>query len=355
MSKLDNARTKINEIDRKIAELYEERMDAVTDVIAHKLEHNLPIFDETREQIVIDNNSKLIKNPKYIKYYKEFIKETMENSKKYQKTLSNQDIVGYQGTKGAFSHIASKKLFPDFKGKSYDSFESVVKALINEEIYVAVLPFENSYAGEVGEVFDILSRYECYIHATYDLKIDQNLLGVKGATISDIKTVYSHEQALMQCKEYLENNNIEIKSYANTALATKFISEKNDISVGAIASQETAEIYNLDILEENINTSKENTTRFVVLYKEKSTKGNRFSATFVTKHSTGALARVMSIIASEGYNLESIRSRSIANVPFEYYFYIEVVGNLEDEKTKNLIKQVSKECKEFKIIGSYFK
>lgn len=355
MSKLDDARIKINHIDEQMASLYEQRMQAVSMVIEYKLENNLPIFDESREQVVIEKNAKLIQNLEYLSYYKEFIQEVMENSKKYQRRLSSKDIVGYQGTVGAFSHIASKKLFPDYIGKSYNTFEDVAKALESEEIPVAVLPFENSYTGEVGEVFDVLSRYNCYIHAIYDLKIDQNLLGKKGAKLSDIKEVYSHEQALMQCKDYLEKNNFKLNSFANTALAAKFISENDDISIAAVASKETAEIYNLDILEENINTSKENTTRFVVLYKEKSTKGNRFSATFVTKHSAGALARVMSIIANAGYNLESIRSRSIANVPFEYYFYIEVVGSLEDTKTIEMIDQVSKECIEFKIIGSYFK
>ena len=352
MSKLDNARLKINEIDSKMAELFEQRMDAVCDVIEHKMENNLPIFDSSREQIVVDKNLNRIKNEDYKTYYEKFIKYVMENSKSYQKVLSSRDIVGFQGTKGAFSHIASEKLFPEYKGKSYGTFEDVVKALLNDEVAVAVLPFENSYTGEVGETLDILSRYNVYIHEIYDLKIDQNLLGVKGCEITDIKEVFSHEQALMQSKEYLNKYDFKLNSYANTALAAKFVSESGDKSYAAVASKETALIYNLDIIEENINTSKQNTTRFVVLYKEKSTKGNRFSATFVTKHRAGDLASVISTIANKGYNLESIKSRSIPNVPFEYYFYIEVVGSLEDEKTKELISEVLKECSEFKIIGS---
>lgn len=355
MNKLENARKKINEIDEKMATLFEQRMDAVVDVITHKIENDLPIFDASREDFVIEKNSKYIENEAYIPYYKEFIRYVMDNSKKYQKVIAQQNIVGYQGTKGAFSHIASTRIFPEYEGKSYDTFEDVFIAIENGDIAQGVLPFENSFTGEIGDTLDLLSKYNCYIESIYDLKIDQNLLCLKDAEITDIKEVFSHEQGLLQCREYLSKYDFKLSPYTNTALAAQFISKTQDKSLGAVASKETAEIYNLKILKENINTSAFNTTRFVVLKNSLDEKGNHFNATFRTSHSAGNLAKVLSVIGSEGFNVESIKSRPIPEVPWEYYFYIEIFASLNDQKTQKLIKEIEQNCEEFKIIGSYFK
>lgn len=355
MNKLENARKNINEIDEKMADLFEQRMNAVVDVISYKMDNNMDIFDSSREDFVIDKNSKYIKNEVYLPYYQEFIKYVMDNSKKYQKVVAHKNTVAYQGTKGAFSHIASARIFPSFEGKSYPTFEDVFKALENGDVACGVLPFENSFTGEIGDTLDLLSKYNCYIESMFDLKIDQNLLGLKDAEISDIKEVYSHEQGLSQSKEFLSKYDWELKPFANTALAAKFVSEKNNKSLGAVASKETAEIYNLKILKDNINTSKQNTTRFIVLKNKLNTKGTHFNATFTVSHNAGNLAKVLGIIGNEGFNVESIKSRSIPNEPWEYYFYIEVFASLEDEKTQKLLELIKENCKSFKIIGSYFK
>ncbi|MFI3226672.1 MAG: chorismate mutase [Clostridia bacterium] len=355
MNKLEQARQDINEIDEKMADLFERRMNAVVDVISHKMENGLPIFDASREDFVIEKNSKYIKNEIYVPYYKDFIRYVMDNSKKYQKVVANQNIVGYQGTKGAFSHIASTRIFPEFSGRSYATFEDVFKAVQNGEVIQGVLPFENSFTGEIGDTIDLLSKYDCYIESMYDLKIDQNLLILPDADISDIKVVYSHEQGLMQSREYLSQFDFMQKPYANTALAAKFVAESGDKTLAAVASKETAEIYGLKVYKENINTSRYNTTRFVVLKNSLDQKGTHFNATFRTSHSAGNLAKVLSVIGNEGFNVESIKSRSIPEVPWEYYFYIEIAAPLEQQKTRDLIEKIKENCERFKIIGSYFK
>lgn len=355
MNKLENARIKINEIDKKMAELFEQRMDAVCDVVAYKMQTGKQIFDSSREQIVIENNKKNIKNPEYIKYYEGFIQDVMNNSKEYQKFISNQNVVGYQGTKGAFSYIASKRIFPKYHSKSFKTFEDVFKAIQNKEIFQAVIPFENSYTGEVGGIIDLLTKYDCYIDSIYDLKIDQNLLGVKGSKISDIKKVFSHEQALAQSKQFLEKYEFELSPYGNTALAAEFVAQANDKSYAAVAAKDTAKLYGLEILKENINTSKQNTTRFIVILNKLNEEGNRFNASFKTKHKAGSLARILGIIGNEGFNVENIKSIPIPDVLWEHYFYIEIEGKLEEEKTKKLISKMEESCEQFKILGSYFK
>ena len=353
MNRLEEARKIINEVDKEIVALFQKRMQAVEDVILYKLENNMPILDSSREKQVIEKNCAYITEEKYIESYKEFIQNLMDTSKRYQATIINKGVVAYQGTMGAFSHIASKKVFPDSKLKSFATFEDVFKAVADGAAAYGVIPFENSFTGEVGEVLDLLLKYDCHISGIYDLKIDQNLLGLKNAEIKDIEKVYSHHQALSQCKTFLKGTNFEAIPYPNTALAAKFVSEAGDIHKAAIASRETAELYGLKILVENINTSIENTTRFIILTKKLEEKGDRFNLLFTVDHNAGQLAHIIQIVAEHGFNMESIKSRSLHNLPWQYFFYVEIVGELKAQKTKDLIEAMRKNCKDLKILGSY--
>ncbi len=354
MNKLESARIKINEIDKTMASLFEERMDAVIDVITYKMENNLPIFDENREKLVVSNNSKYIENQDYKTYYEEFIKYVMDNSKKYQRKVLNQNKVSYQGQKGAFQHITCTKLFPDYEHHSYASFEDVFKAVESGDAYYGVVPFENSHTGEIGDVFDLFCKYNVYIDRLYDLKVSHNLMARSGTTIENITDVFSHPQALAQSKEFLSKFGFNQNMYANTALAAKFVSENANSNYAAVASKESAEIYGLKILAENINTTNDNTTRFAIIKSTMSNTGNKINAVFKLKHNTGALASVMSSIAGDGFNVTSIKSRSIPEIPFEYYFYIELDANLNDEKCQKMLEKIKNDCEYFKIIGCYF-
>ena len=353
MNQLDKAREKINAIDVQIRELFEQRMKSVEEVAEYKLKNNMKIFDPDREAEVIEKNSIKMQNEKLKPYYREYIQAVMDISKSYQESIVNCDTYGYQGVLGAFSHIATQRLFPHGKMKNYAAFEGAVKGVLNHEIAKAVLPFENSYTGEVGEILDLLFKYDVVIQSIYDLKINQNLLGLKGATLCDIKQVYSKDQAINQCQDFLKNFDYELIPYANTALAAKFVSESQDKSKAAIASIETAELYGLEVLAENINTSKDNTTRFVVVGNELPEDGNHLSIVFTVHHESGQLAKIMQIVAKYGFNMENIKSRSLKDASWQYYFYMEIEGHYRDEKMQSMLEECRNSSSNFKVIGVY--
>lgn len=353
MNQLDKAREKINAIDVQMRELFEQRMKAVEEVAEYKLKNNMKIFDPDREAEVIEKNSIKMQNEKLKPYYREYIQAVMDISKSYQESIVNCDTYGYQGVLGAFSHIATQRLFPHGKMKNYAAFEGAVKGVLNHEIAKAVLPFENSYTGEVGEILDLLFKYDVVIQSIYDLKINQNLLGLKGATLCDIKQVYSKDQAINQCQDFLKNFDYELIPYANTALAAKFVSESQDKSKAAIASIETAELYGLEVLAENINTSKDNTTRFVVVGNELPEDGNHLSIVFTVHHKSGQLAKIMQIVAKYGFNMENIKSRSLKDASWQYYFYMEIEGHYRDEKMQSMLEECRNSSSNFKVIGVY--
>lgn len=353
MDQLSKARSIINDVDQKMAELFEERMKAVEQVISYKLANDLNVLDQSREEEVIKRNLAYIKNEEYQPYYRQFIEAVMKISRTYQTSRIHHDKIAYAGTLGAFSHIAAMKLFPDETHQHVPTFEDVVSLVERGEVAYGILPFENSYTGEVGENMDLILSHDIYIHKMYDLKIEQNLLGVKGATLSDITQVYSKDQAISQSRKFLEGRGMDLIPYPNTALAAEYIAKEQDIHKAAIASKETAELYGLDILAENINTSMDNTTRFIVIGKELPPSGDHVSLVFTVHHTTGALAKVMSLISDCGFNMESIHSRSLKDEPFAYYFYVEIVGDLHSEKTQQLLKDMKALCERLKIAGSY--
>lgn len=353
MTTLEQARNSINKIDVQMASLFVKRMEAVSQVLSYKQENNLPVFDAVREAQVIENNTMLISDKEYKSYYHEFINNLMDISKQYQRSLLALQSVGFQGTEGAYSHIALTKLFKDVNTKEYVTFEQVFEAVLNDEICCGIVPFENSYTGEVGEVLDLLFKYNCHIQEIYDLKIEHNLLGVKGAKLEDIKQVFSHHQAISQCKQYLDTLPVQAVPYHNTALAAKYISEYGDISKAAIASIETAQLYNLTVLAKNVNTSAENTTRFIVISKQLRLKGARFNMMFTLEHNAGQLARAMQIIGNYGFNMESVKSKSLHNLPWQYYFYVELVGDGYSKQAIAMREELGGICKDIKLLGVY--
>ena len=261
--------------------------------------------------------------------------------------------IGYQGTLGSFSQIAAKNLFAEEELVNYLTFKDVIDSVMSEDISYGVIPVENSYTGEVGMVLDELFKSNVYICKMYDLSIIQNLIGIKGATISDIKQVYSHEQALMQCSDVLRELNVELISFANTALASEYIQKQNDLSKASVASSLTAEIYGLKILKAEINNNKSNTTRFAIISKKIKEIKNHFAFIFTTLDTSGALANVLAEISKMNVNLTSIKSRSTHEAAWKYYFYCEAEGSLESENVKNMVEVLTKMCETFKIVGSY--
>ena len=351
MNKLEKARAQIDSIDSQMAALYESRLDAVKDVIAYKIENNLPVLDSGREQVVIEKNLKYIQNPEYKSYYETFIKFIMKESKVYQRTLQSHDKVAYCGVEGAFSYMASSHLFEPNPKMGLSSFEEVFQKVVDQEVQYGVIPFENTNSGLVGEVMDLLLKYPVYVQQTYDLKVEQCLLGLPNATLKNIEWVYSKDQALAQSKDFLKELNVQTVAYPNTAMAAQYIASQKDVTKAAIGAKENASLYGLKVLATNIEGNASNTTRFLVIGLKPSTKGNRFSLILTTKHESGALARIINCIAQNGLNMESIQSRPMKNKPFEYFFFIEIEGNYE--RAKQCVTQIKDVCESVKVLGSY--
>ena len=358
MTDLENARDGINEIDRKMAELFEKRMNLVVQVAEYKKENGLPVFDSSREKQVIERCVRFIKDENLRSYYVQFIQDLMDISKKYQHKLLEGAKIAYCGIEGAFASIAAKKIFPDGVLVPCSDFESAYASVENGECDVAVLPIENSFAGEVGQVSDLMFTGKLYVNGIYALPVTQNLVALKGTSIKDIRLVVSHQQALDQCDKFIKEHGWERKSAANTAMAAKQVADNADRTVAAIASSETAELYGLEVLAPNINENSSNSTKFAVFSKVKKELLNTedyssFIMMFVVKNESGSLVKVLDIIGEYGYNLSVIRSRPLKNSQWEYYFYIEVEGRLSTEKSQEMIESLSKKCRLLKVLGSY--
>lgn len=354
-SKLDDARLIINEVDSQMAELFVKRMRATELVYEYKKEFGLPIFDKNREDAVIAKNSALIEDEVLKGYYIDYLQHLMSVSRAYQYRMQNGLKVAYSGVEGAFAHIAAGRIFPESSRVSCRDFKAAYDAVVSGECDVAVLPIENSYAGEVGQTIDLIFSGGLFINGIYELEIHQNLLGIPGATVEDIKKVTSHPQALAQCHDYIKLREIDAEEASNTAVAAKMVADANDKTLGAIASVETADIYGLKVLEANINKSGENTTRFAVLSKVQACSPTLSNSVlmFTVKHEAGSLANAISIIGKYGYNMTALRSRPLKKHSWQYYFYIEIDGKIDTENGIKMIEELNKVCDKFKVAGTF--
>ena len=354
-NKLEQAREIINEVDAQMAELFVRRMRAAELVFEHKKEYGLPILDQKREDAVIAKNSARIEDAVLKGYYIDYLKHLMSVSRAYQYRMQSGLKVAYSGVEGAFAHIAAGRIFPESNRISCRDFKTAYDAVVSGECDVAVVPVENSYAGEVGQTIDLIFSGTLFINGIYELEIHQNLLGLPGAAVEDIKKVTSHPQALAQCHDYIRSRGFEAEEASNTAVAAKFVAESGDKTLGAIASVETAEIYGLKVLEANVNKSGENTTRFAVLSKVQATAPALSSSVlmFTVKHEAGSLANAISIIGKYGYNMTALRSRPLKKHSWQYYFYIEIDGRTDTENGGKMLEELGQVCDRLKVAGTF--
>lgn len=356
MTELEQARQIIDEADKEIARLFEKRMGAVKTVAEYKGANGLPIFDEEREKKVIQKNVARLSDDSLKGYYDTLLRSFMGVSKKYQESLLKGLKIAFCGTQGAFAEIASKKIFPYGRTVAFGDFSGAYNAVLEGDCDCCVLPIENSYAGEVGQVIDLMFEGDLAVNGVYDMQVKQNLIGVKGASIDDIKTVISHPQALSQCNIYIKEHGFFSEQADNTAFAAKKVASLNEKSVAAIASKETAELYGLKVIDHDINESAVNTTRFAVFSRslsQSATDNERFILLFTVNDEVGALAKVVNIICAHGFNMRILRSRPVKNVPWQYYFYVEAYGDRESEEGKRMMKELSVCCEKLKIAGHY--
>lgn len=359
MNELEEARLDIGSVDKEIAALFERRMQLVGKVLDYKKRNGLPILDASQEERVIANNIGNIQDPVLREYYVMFLRDMMDVSKAYQGRLMDGMRIAYCGVPGAFAHIATQKAFPQGTPVAYSAFESAYKACETGEADVAILPVENSFAGNVGAVMDLAFSGSLFINLMLELDVSQNLLGVKGAKSSDIKTVVSHPQALAQCVKFITDRGLETRGFGNTAQAAQYVAETADKSIGAIASRETADLYGLDILEPNINSQVANTTRFAVFSRalnkasRPETHGEHFILVFTVRNEAGALAKILNIIGSHGFNMSNLHSRPVAGPLWRHFFFAELEGSAASEDGQELIRQLGTVCDRLKLVGSY--
>lgn len=357
-STLEEARKQIQETDRQMAGLFQKRMEAVREIAAYKKERGIPILDQEQEKRVLERNSAYINDELVKQYYMTFMQDTLDVSKKFQERLISGAKVAFSGTPGAFAHIASKKIFPQGRCIPFPSFDAAYLSVVEGECDYAVLPIENSYAGEVGQVIDLMFHGSLHVNGVYNIPVVHNLLAVPGAELKDIRTVVSHPQALSQCQPYIRQHYFREENEVNTAVAAKKVAELGDPTVAAIASVETAELYGLTILDHDINESKDNTTRFAVFARTKNVESkNREGSTFImlfrVNNVAGALADTLQVISRYGFNMNVLRSRPIKTTPWKYYFYAEAEGSPSSKSGQEMIRELRDHCDMLKIAGQY--
>ena len=360
MSKLEDARREIDSIDSAMAELFCRRMVAAKAVALHKKEYGLPVHDPVREAQVIARNSERIEDKTFKEYYVSFLQDLMRTSRAYQTRILEGMRVAFSGTLGAFAHIAVKRMFPSAVAVPYGDFASAYSAVEKGECDAVVLPVENSFNGEVGQVTDLMFGGSLYVNRVMELAVDQDLLACPGATVEDIKEVVSHPQALGQCADYIQSKGFTTREYGNTALAAKYVAEKGDKSLAAIASAEAAEMFGLKVLERNINTDRGNTTRFAVMTRAENTLRSKSGTLcsillFTVKHEAGALAKALDIIGLHGFNMGVLRSRPTKGKMWQYYFYAEVEGDVRTPAGEDMIRMLGRFCDCLKHVGTYEK
>ena len=372
MELLEDYRVEIDKIDREITQLLEKRMNVAKAISKYKMENNMQIFHPDREKMVIEKNKGYLENKEYEELVESFYdnlmylsrlvqqKEIYPENKIYTKPYKNDRenlVVGYQGVAGSFGNEAMLKYFKNIKeAKSYEKFEEVFKAVESGEIEYGILPVENSSTGGIGTVEDLLKEYNLYIVGEECIKISQNLVGIKGATVDDIKEVYSHPQGFGQSTKFFDKHkNYNLIPYSNTAISAKLVSDLKDKSKAAIASERAAKLYDLKIIKKDVNDLKNNYTRFIVIGRdlECDETCDKVSILFSVEDTSGGLYNLIRDIKEFGLNMSKIESRPNRNNPWNYIFFVDFDGNLFDENIKQAVNVIARNSKYFKLLGCY--
>ena len=368
-------RDKIDVIDSQIVELYEKRMDICRQVAEYKISTGKKVFDKQREMEKLSRVKSLTHNDFNSHGIEELFEQIMSMSRKLQyRLLAENGSLGklpfigveklettgarvvFQGAEGAYSQAAMMKFFgKEINSFHVDSFRDAMSAIDEGSADFAVLPIENSTAGIVSEIYDLLQEYENYIVGEQIIKIEHCLLGVPGADISQIKRVYSHPQSLMQSARYLGNHDWQQISMQNNAFAAQKVATEKDPSQAAIAGEQAAEVYGLKVLQKGINDSGNNSTRFIIVTNPKIFRkdAGKISICFELPHESGSLYHMLSHFIYNNLNMTKIESRPIEDRTWEYRFFIDFDGNLADSAVKNALRGLRDEARNMKILGNY--
>lgn len=368
---LEEIRGKIDAIDEQLLPLFLARMDCAKQVAAVKKEKNLPVFNAAREQEIL--NAVQEKAGDYGAQARLFYASLMEMSRALQYDLlgggrplreaieaagfapEKDGRVACLGEAGSFSHEALCACYPKAQPMLCGEFSDIFAAVESGEADLGLVPVENSSAGSVADVYDLILKYRFYIIRAFTLPVRDCLAAARRVDPRTIGTVYSHPQALAQCSEYIRRNAMRALPAASTAAAAQSVALRQEAGIGAICSEHAAKEYGLNILEHDIQNSSSNRTRFIVISRGLCIPGDarKISLCFSLEHRTGSLYRVLARFAQAGLSLTKIESRPIAGKNFEYDFYLDFTGNMRDPKTRNLIFSLYDELPRFSFLGNY--
>lgn len=379
MKTLKELREEIDAADRIIASEYRKRLALIREVGEVKIATNAPVLQSSRESDVIENAVAAAgeENRAAVTY---LFRDIMDYSKEEQRVLGGsgkkfadtvcsllakterevfskpEASVACQGAEGAFSHIAANRLFQSPSVRFCKSFRDVFQSVSKGESEFGVLPIENSTAGSVNEVYDLLQEYGLIVVGAKKIRAAHCILGKKGVTLKEIESVSSHPQAISQCRKTLDALGIEKRIVtSNTAVAAKAVAESDDRRAAAIASELTAELYGLDILKREAQDEDRNFTRFIVVSRGRYVirDGNRISLILSIEHKEGALHRLLGIFASYGKNLLKLESRPIPGKDFEFLFYVDLEANALEKDTREMLERVGAYCKTAVFLGGF--
>ena len=373
---LSVTREEIDKVDKQIVELIEKRMDLALQVAEYKMSTGKPIYDRQRELEKLDKLGHMASTEFNAKSVQELFLQIMSVSRRYQYrvigdrdhviekmftkiahlNITDKTKVVYAGVPGAFAETAMVAYFGEkINGSNVKDFHEVAQSVAEGKADYGVLPIENSTAGFVNGIYDLLDRFSLSIVGEQKVCVNQCLLGIPGTELSDVKTVFSHPQGLMQSKEYLEQTDWKQVSMANTALSAKKVHDDMDKTQVAIASQRAAQIYGLSVLNPKLNVSDNNTTRFVIASKKREyeEKANKVSISFSLPHTCGTLYNILAHFIFNNVNMTSIESIPLSGKQWEYCFFVDFEGNLGDVDVVNALKGIMAETENFRILGCF--
>lgn len=374
---LSELRTKIDAIDDRMAALYDQRMRLIKEVGEEKAKTNHYVQDLTRENAIIRRVTKEVDTDVRV-YCKQVFETLFETSRAYQsrfvripsgiaeeirsnlesglKTFPDYASVACQGVEGAYSMIATTRLFPLSDITYFKTFEGVFHAVEKGLCQYGMLPIENSSVGSVNDVYDLMKEQKFFIVRSIKLHVQHHLLAKKGVKLNEIKEVFSHEQAINQCKKWLGKTDIKVTVVPNTAVAAKMVAESERTDVACISSRECASLYGLNVLAANMQDNDNNYTRFILISKKMEIfkKANRVSIMVNLPHTPGSLNRMLNKFSTLGFNLTKLESRPLPNSAFEFMFYFDFEADIENPEVVNLFAELENGEGQLVFLGSYY-
>lgn len=374
---LNEIRQQINEIDEQLVALFRKRMETVVEVAKYKQENHLPVLDRTRERQVLCRVAEMAGED--LEHYAKVLYTTlMDVSRNYQRNILDigsplsevigeavertspkfptRAMVACQGTEGAYSQQACDQIF-DFANIMYfETFDAVFNAVEKGMCRYGILPIENSSAGSVAQVYDLMEKHKFHIVRAVRQRIDHVLLGKRGTKLENVKEIYSHPQAIAQCSEFLKAHpQIKVHEYPNTAMAAKMVAESDRDDIAAIASRACGDLYDLTTVSASVSNSNSNYTRFICISRDLEIYpgANKISMTLSLPHQPGSLYNLLSRFAALGMNLTKLESRPVPGSEFEFRFHFDIMASVAESEVVKLMCELDEGTERFVFLGNY--